>query len=169
MQYFTFFLGDCFLFFVVLVLFFSVQYLPWVGGCQCMWESTWLHQEFLLHEWEEWRKKSHRHIFFSAYLNRLGNTKEKIIIWTPTDRGPTHAFHVYIEKAGVIQLCCCNSTISSNLESPFLSYKGHITFCIKASTGSGAIWDQLWLPIATTVIWQKLTHAHWRLYEQWPP
>lgn len=59
-----FFLEECFLFFVVLVLFFSVQYQPWVGGCQCMWESTWLHQEFLLHEWEEWRKNSHQHIFF---------------------------------------------------------------------------------------------------------
>lgn len=32
---------------------------------------------------------------FSAYLNRLSNTKKKIIIWTPTDRGPTHAFHIY--------------------------------------------------------------------------
>lgn len=84
---------------------------------------------------------------FSANLNRLGNTKEKIIIWTPTDQGPTHAFHVYTEKAGVIQLCCCNSTISSNLESPFLTSKDHITFHIKAFTRSGAIWDQLLLPI----------------------
>lgn len=64
---------------------------------------------------------------FSAYLNTLGNTKEKIIIWTPTDQGPTHAFYVYTEKAGVIQLCCCNSTASSNLESQFLSSKVHVT------------------------------------------
>lgn len=90
---------------------------------------------------------------FSAYLNSLGNTKEKIIIWTPTDRGPTRAFHIYIEKAGVIHLCCCKFTISSNLESPFLSSKDHITFYTKASTRSGAIWDQLWSPISITVIW----------------
>lgn len=133
-----FFLEDCFLFFVV--LFTSIS-------AMSRWLSVHVGEHLvtsgILDSWVRGVKEKlpPTHIF-SAFLNRLGNTKEKIITWTPTDWGPTHAFHICIGKTRIIQLCCCNSTISSNLESPFLSSKGHITFYIKASTRSGAIWDQ---------------------------
>lgn len=72
---------------------------------------------------------------FSAYLNRLSNTKEKIIIWTPTDQGPTHAFHIYphphlhrerrSHPLSPSTLSNHNSPVSYSSESPFSPSKGH--------------------------------------------
>lgn len=93
---FLFFVEDCFLF--LLCLFSSSFHLnichEWVAVSARGRAFGYIrNSSCFMSERSEGKTPTDTH--FSAYLNRVSNTKEKIIIWTPTDQGPTHAFYIY--------------------------------------------------------------------------